>query len=467
MTTTNRTRRTRAARRVGALAAALALAVTLAPAASSDEVTQDDIDQSKTAEQTTRTSIAGLEAELAQLTANTTAAELKAAIANEDYLTALGELDTATTEADKAQDAADAAAADTEKARADLGAVVVEAYQEGSSGSLDALAPYLSGKSLGDATDISVALERTGENTDAELQNVEALQAVADTMQSIADGKVDAKQTAADAAATAKADADAAATAAQTAQATAETKRANLIAKLAEQRNTTVELETAYQNQLEAERKAREEAAAKEAAEKAAAEQAAAEAAQAAQPQAPEESTGSPEPAESSESPVEPDEDSAQPAAPAPVQNEDSSQSYGGDSSGSPGVSQQTSSGSSGGAQAAISAAYSYIGVPYVWAGESYGGVDCSGLTMLAYRAAGVYLTHSSRAQYGEGTLIPLGSAQPGDLVFWSSNGTQSGIYHVAIYLGDGQMIEAPTFGYTVRVTAMRYSGTMPYAVRP
>ena len=55
---------------------------------------------------------------------------------------------------------------------------------------------------------------------------------------------------------------------------------------------------------------------------------------------------------------------------------------------------------------------------------------------------------------------------QPGDLVFWSSNGTQSGIYHVAMYLGGGQMIEAPTFGYTVRVTSMRYAGTMPYAVR-
>ena len=54
----------------------------------------------------------------------------------------------------------------------------------------------------------------------------------------------------------------------------------------------------------------------------------------------------------------------------------------------------------------------------------------------------------------------------PGDLVFWSEDGTQSGIYHVAMYLGDDQMIEAPTFGMTVRVTSMRYSGIMPYAVR-
>ena len=50
----------------------------------------------------------------------------------------------------------------------------------------------------------------------------------------------------------------------------------------------------------------------------------------------------------------------------------------------------------------------SYIGTPYVWAGESASGLDCSGLTMVAYEAAGVYLTHSSRVQYGQGAHVPL-----------------------------------------------------------
>jgi len=116
---------------------------------------------------------------------------------------------------------------------------------------------------------------------------------------------------------------------------------------------------------------------------------------------------------------------------------------------------------------AAIATAQSYLGVPYVWAGESYDGVDCSGLTMLAWGSAGVDLPHLSRAQYGYGTHVPIGSMEAGDLIFWSSNGTQSGIYHVAIYLGGGQMIEAPTFGVPVRITGVYSWGSiMPYAVR-
>ena len=120
-----------------------------------------------------------------------------------------------------------------------------------------------------------------------------------------------------------------------------------------------------------------------------------------------------------------------------------------------------------GGASTAIATAQSYLGVPYVWGGESYGGVDCSGLTMLAWGSAGVDLPHLSRAQYSYGTHVPIGSMEAGDLIFWSSNGTQSGIYHVAIYLGGGQMIEAPTFGVPVRITGVYSWGSiMPYAVR-
>lgn len=450
--------------------AVVALACTLAPSVLADPVDQSDIDRSKASERSTSTSIASLEAQLAQESSNLEEAQIKAQVANEDYLTAVDELNTATKDAQTAQANADAAASSTATARSDLGSIVVQTYQE-SGNPLDPLTPYLTSESLADLADADVALTRAGEKNNAKVQNVEALEAVAASMQTIADQKVTAKETATTAAATAKSDAEAAANDAQNAVTTTRTNRQNLIVQLAAQRNTTVELETKYQNQVEAERKAREEAAAQAAA-KAASEKAAADLAQkqaeqaAAQPQesapAPQEQSSQPSPSPQSSAqepattsqpePEAADEEEAAPSpapTPAPEPEPEPAPSYSGNA-----------------ASTAINAAMGYIGTPYVWAGESASGLDCSGLTMVSYAAAGVYLTHSSRVQYGEGTQVPLDAAQPGDLVFWSSDGSQSGIYHVAIYLGDDTMIEAPTFGVTVRVTPMRYSGVMPYAVR-
>lgn len=122
--------------------------------------------------------------------------------------------------------------------------------------------------------------------------------------------------------------------------------------------------------------------------------------------------------------------------------------------------------GGGGSAGRAIAAARKYLGVPYVWGGESGSGLDCSGLTKLAWEAAGVSLPHDSRQQYLQGTQVPVDQAQPGDLLFWSDDGSQPNIYHVAIFLGGDQMIEAPTFGQTVRETAVRHEKMMPNAVR-
>ena len=447
--------------------AVVALACTLAPSVLADPVDQSDIDRSKASERSTSTSIASLEARLAQESSNLEEAQIKAQAANEDYLAAVDELNKATKDAQTAQANADSAASSTTSARSDLGSIVVQTYQE-SGNPLDPLTPYLTSESLADLADADVALTRAGEKNNAKVQNVEALEAVATSMQTIADQKVTAKEAAKTSAATAKSDAEAAANDAQNAVTTTRTNRQNLIVQLAAQRNTTVELETKYQNQVEAERKAREEAAAQAAA-KAASEKAAADLAQkqaeqaAAQPQesapAPQEQASRPSPGQQSSaqepattSQPEPEAAEEEPApAPAPAPAPEPAPA-------------PSRSGSA--ASTAINAAMGYLGTPYVWAGESAAGLDCSGLTMVSYAAAGVELTHSSRVQYGEGSLVPLDAAQPGDLVFWSSDGSQSGIYHVAIYLGDDTMIEAPTFGMTVRVTSMRYSGVMPYAVR-
>ena len=450
--------------------AVVALACTLAPSVLADPVDQSDIDRSKASERSTSTSIASLEARLAQESSNLEEAQIKAQSANEDYLAAVDELNKATKDAQTAQANADSAASSTTSARSDLGSIVVQTYQE-SGNPLDPLTPYLTSESLADLADADVALTRAGEKNNAKVQNVEALEAVATSMQTIADQKVKAKEAAKTSAETAKTDAETAANEAQSAVTTTRTNRQNLITQLAAQRNTTVDLETKYQNQVEAERKAREEAAAQAAA-KAASEKAAADLAQkqaeqaAAQPQesapAPQEQSSQPSPSPQSSAqepattsqpePEAADEEEAAPSpapTPAPEPEPEPAPSYSGNA-----------------ASTAINAAMGYIGTPYVWAGESASGLDCSGLTMVSYAAAGVYLTHSSRVQYGEGTQVPLDAAQPGDLVFWSSDGSQSGIYHVAIYLGDDTMIEAPTFGMTVRVTPMRYSGVMPYAVR-
>ncbi|MFC2730167.1 MAG: C40 family peptidase, partial [Pauljensenia sp.] len=120
--------------------------------------------------------------------------------------------------------------------------------------------------------------------------------------------------------------------------------------------------------------------------------------------------------------------------------------------------------GNSDAAAGAIAWAKSKLGAQYVWAGEGPG-YDCSGLVTMAYRSQGIYLTHWSQAQYSEGTRVPVSQAQPGDLIFWNWDG--GNIDHVAIYLGNNQIIEAPTFGVPVRITSIYgWSAVLPYAVR-
>ncbi|MDF2505827.1 NlpC/P60 family protein [Clostridium sp.] len=105
--------------------------------------------------------------------------------------------------------------------------------------------------------------------------------------------------------------------------------------------------------------------------------------------------------------------------------------------------------------QAIISYAEKFKGVKYVWGGESPSGFDCSGFTEYVYNHFSVKLPHNAAEQYGYGKSVSKSSLQPGDLVFFGK--TASSIYHVGIYIGNGNFINAPKPGDKVKITALRY----------
>ncbi|MEC3953100.1 NlpC/P60 family protein [Nocardia sp. CDC153] len=130
-----------------------------------------------------------------------------------------------------------------------------------------------------------------------------------------------------------------------------------------------------------------------------------------------------------------------------------------------------------------VDRAMSQLGVEYAWGGgdedgptlgirdggtaDSYGdysktGFDCSGLMIYAFAGIGVSLPHYSGYQYTMGTRVPVADRARGDMLFWGPGGSQ----HVALYIGNDKMIEAPQSGEVVRISTVREDGIMPYAIR-
>jgi cell wall-associated NlpC family hydrolase len=101
----------------------------------------------------------------------------------------------------------------------------------------------------------------------------------------------------------------------------------------------------------------------------------------------------------------------------------------------------------SGRASVAVAEAYRQLGKPYEWGATGPDTFDCSGLTMWVWAKAGVSLPHHSGSQYNEGTHVSRDELRPGDLVFFGSP-----IHHVGIYVGNGNMINAPETGDVVKV---------------
>ncbi|MCP2259684.1 NlpC/P60 family protein [Streptoalloteichus tenebrarius] len=116
----------------------------------------------------------------------------------------------------------------------------------------------------------------------------------------------------------------------------------------------------------------------------------------------------------------------------------------------------------------AISFAMDQIGDPYVWGGNGPDAWDCSSLVQAAYRAAGVTIPRVTYDQWLAGAYIPLEQAQPGDLVFYGNSSNRWLIHHVGLYVGNGEMVEAPYTGAAVRKTTVRvWNDLIPYVVRP
>ena len=418
----NQSRRSQRLRfRVGAMVLLASMAL-IAPQMAQAAPSEADIARAQAEEEAAKLSVAQIEVRLASVKTEADQAFQAAQVAAEDLNAANIALEEAKNTASSAQADADEAKANFEAGKKEIASVAQTAYRDGGS-EMDALAPYVNADGLRTVETKQASIEAFSASADAKMQRVAALQQVANVMQKAADEAV-AAQTEATAEVQRRTEAaQASAQKALALQETTEATRQGYLAELARKQNTTVELIQEREAALEAERAAAAEAAARAAAEEAARREAARQAEAAASGS----SSWTPEP--SYEPPV----------------------SYPG----------------SGGASTAIATAKSYLGVPYVWGGASRGGVDCSGLTQIAWASAGVYLPHYSKSQYDYGTKVSFNNAQPGDLLFWSTNGSQSGIYHVAIHLGGGSMIEAPAPGSSVRITSIwGWNQLMPYVVR-
>jgi len=110
-----------------------------------------------------------------------------------------------------------------------------------------------------------------------------------------------------------------------------------------------------------------------------------------------------------------------------------------------------------GGAGAAVRFAYGALGKPYIYASAGPNGYDCSGLTQAAWKAGGKSLPHNAAMQWNQTAHISAGALAPGDLVFYY------GLGHVALYIGNGQVIHAPHSGTVVQVGSVNMAKPYGY----
>jgi cell wall-associated NlpC family hydrolase len=436
------------------LVALLAAAPALTAAADQNPVypSQAQVDRAKAAVTGTAARISSLDAQYAAATARLTQVQEAAANAAEDYNGARFRLDQRTAETVAAKKRAAAAQQVADAASLEVRRYAATVYQQG--GSVGELEAFLDSSGPQDFMDRATALEAVGDARARTMEKASATSIVADTMRRQA-AQAEAEQAkAAQQAEQARNAAQAKADQAQAAAASIQQQQQSLVTQLATLRKTSVALERQRQDGLaaaaaaraaaaEAARQARlaaqraraaRDAAARRAAERAAARAAAEAAAQKAAAEAAEKAAA--------------DAATQQRPSPAPRQ-----------------VDPPPPLPSSGGVSAVLAYARAQIGKPYQWGADGPDSFDCSGLTMRAWARAGVSLYHYTGAQWDETARVPISDLRPGDLVFYGSSGPTS--HHVGLYVGGGEMIEAPYTGANVRYASIYRSDLLPYGGRP
>jgi len=392
------------------------------------------VQEARRQEQLAAASVQQIEGMLEDLQTETAAAEVVAGRAAEAYNQAKEDLDLATAQADQARQAAEQASVDLTKARGRLARVAITTSQTQTG--LNELRPFLTENGFEDVFKDSSVLSLVGSTTErasARLavaeQAAEAATVRADQAEGIRQTKADAEQTKAEAA-------QQAVEAAQAAQQAAEEEHTRLLAVLAEKKNSTIAAEQAAEQRRieEANRRAEEERLRRE-----------------------QEALRPPPPSQTDTGQVP--EDSSEAAAPGTVPANSGTGSEAGSNS-VQGWSGAISSDDA--AAAALEWARQQIGKPYQWGGTGPNSFDCSGLVQAAYRnGAGKAIPRVAASQYGAATKVAYSEMRPGDLIFWGSD-----LHHVAMFSGNGMMVEAPSSGLDIREIPIRWAGTVAWAGR-
>ncbi|MDR1799912.1 MAG: C40 family peptidase [Bifidobacteriaceae bacterium] len=450
-----RAQQSRLARVIAAAGLVLAIGVTGLPAVADPNDDDPAVAEARRQEQIAEASVAELEAMLDDLRAQTESAQATAALAAEAYNAAAEELTAATEAADQANAAAIQAEQDLKSARSTLARVAVATSQ--SSTELGVLEPFLSSSGLDEALDRGAMLHVVGSSTRRASNQLAVAEQAAEQAQIRATDAAELQAAlAAEAEGKAQAAADAAA-AALAAEEAAEVEHQQLLEELAEKRQTTVEAEAAAeQRRIEEANRLAEQQRLEE------------------QRRLLGQTTPTPTPTQ------EPTQQPTQTAEPTPTPTPSQPADNPGDApSDTPSTEPTTdpapdpdptpppSDGnvsSDAAAAAALEWARAQIGKPYQWGGNGPDSFDCSGLTSQAYlNATGKWIQRTAAAQYAAATKIPYDSMRPGDLIFWDQG---SGVYHVALYAGNGMMVEAPHTGAYVREVSVRWANTTTWAGR-